>query len=278
MTQRQVDKLAEVLQAFFARQSKTVLSRINAGAERWWDQERWDSEAGFDDLHATALAVTGVLGKSEASALGFTEDDYAPEATVNYLRAVVERYADNINTTTKGQLDAAVADPDGDPATVFTQATESRAPNVAAGMGTFLAGFATNEAASQIGRVHDVEPTKTWITGTNPRGIPARRHEQGDRAADRRLTFSNGLSWPRRGRRGRRGLRGLQLLGRHQPVEPSREAVMHKSWPASVKAVGTDAGLAEGQFRATGQRVQQRRLHRRHGHARGVHQHPRQLG
>jgi hypothetical protein len=191
VTQRQVDKLAQVLGDFFAHQGKAVLSAIGAGGQ-WWDHDRWNKELAAD-LHAASYEVTQVLGKSQAMALGYSADDYSPEQTVAYLQAVAARYADNINTTTKGQLDAAMADPDLEPAGVFTNATTTRAPGVAIGMGTFLAGFATNEAAAQIGQTHNVEPTKTWVTGANPRESHAAMDGETVGIDD---TFSNGLAWP----------------------------------------------------------------------------------
>jgi HK97 family phage portal protein len=192
VTERQVEKLNEVLAAFFARQSKTVLARIGAGRDDWWDQDRWDGELA-SDLHATYLAVTSILGKDEARALGFSEDDYNPNATLNYLQAVAARYASNINETTRSQLENAVADDDVDPAHVYEVAEDSRAAGIAVGMGTFLAGFATTEAAQQIARSHDVEPSKTWITGENPRDTHAAMDGETVGIED---TFSNGLSWP----------------------------------------------------------------------------------
>lgn len=192
VTDRQVAKLNEVLAAFFDRQSKTVLARIGTGTEDWWDGDRWDKELA-NDLHATYLAVTTILGKDEARSLGFTDDDYNPNATLHYLQAVAARYASNINTTTHDQLTAAIADPDDDPSSVFGEPSVSRAAGVAVGMGTFLAGFATTEAANQIARVHDVEPTKTWMTGPNPRESHAAMDGETVGIDD---TFSNGLSWP----------------------------------------------------------------------------------
>jgi HK97 family phage portal protein len=192
VTDRQTAKLNEILSAFFARQGKSVLSAIGSGRADWWDQDRWNSELS-SDLHATALSITSVLGKSEAHALGYTADDYHPEATLHYLQAVCDRYADNINTTTKSQLDDELGDPDGQPSLVFDQATSSRAEGISQGMGTFMAGFATTEAASQIARAHDVEPTKTWVTGPNPR--PEHAALDGE-TVGMEEPFSNGLMWP----------------------------------------------------------------------------------
>lgn len=188
ITDRQADQVAGVLRRFFTRQKDA--DRYYRGGD--WDGARWDRELA-DDLHRVALAVTETLGKAEAQALGYDEDAFSPEATVNFLRAVAERRAENINRTTKAQLDEALADDEKDPAEVYELAVESRAPGIASGVATFLAGFATAEAAGQIARVHDVEPTKTWVTGTNPR----KEH----RALDGETVpldepFSNGLAWP----------------------------------------------------------------------------------
>lgn len=190
-TERHTAKIAEVLRGFFKRQSATVLSAIGAGRD-WWDGERWDKELA-DDLHALAVTVAEALGKAEAEALGYEADDYDADATVNFLRAASERYARNINLTTKAQLDEAVSDDDGDPAHVFDVAQESRADGASAGIGTFLAGFATVEAARQIARSHDVQPTKTWVTGVNPR--PAHAAMDGE-TVPLDEDFSNGLPWP----------------------------------------------------------------------------------
>lgn len=191
VTQRHVDKLNEVLAAFFARQGKSVLARIGAERDDWWDAERWDAELA-KDLHATYYAVTSLLGSDEARALGFKDSDYNPDATINYLEAVAARYASNVNDTTHQQLTAAMKDPEQEPASVYDQA-DTRAAGIAIGMGTFLAGFATNEAASQIARTHDVQPTKTWITGLNPRADHAALDGE---TVGINQTFSNGLSWP----------------------------------------------------------------------------------
>ena len=189
-TGQQERKVGEVLKAFFARQSKAVLSAIGAGKD-WWDAERWDRELA-DDLHATALAVTTALGKTQAAALGY-EDTFDPDRTVNFLRAVAERYAGNINATTKAALEAEVAKDDGDPAHVFDVAQDSRSDGVALGVTTFLAGFAAYEAGKQIAAATNRVGTKTWVTGPNPR--PAHAAMDGE-TVSLDDTFSDGSKWP----------------------------------------------------------------------------------
>lgn len=192
-TERQAEKVAEVLRRFFKRQSAAVLSAIGAG-EDWWDADRWDSELA-DDLHALSVTVTEALGNAEAEALGFESRDYDPERTIAFLRAAAQRYAMNINLTTKGQLDAVLADDEGDAAHVFDVAQDARASGSAVGISTFLAGFATREAAQQIADAYDLdEPTKTWVTtSTNPRPEHAAMNGETVPLSE---NFSNGLPWP----------------------------------------------------------------------------------
>lgn len=185
--------LEKTLTRFFDRQGKVVLSAIGAGAD-WWDEERWNREL-TKDLHTAALSVSTLLGRAEARALGYDPDEeYSAERTAAFLEAVSERYARNINTTTKKHLDAEVDAEDGDPSQVFSSdAAESRVSGVAAGVTTFLAGFATVEAAKQIGENHGKEPTKTWVAGVNPR--PEHAVMDGE-TIPLSEDFSNGQPWP----------------------------------------------------------------------------------
>jgi HK97 family phage portal protein len=188
-------ELEKTLTRFFDRQGAAVLARINSGSSSWWDEDRWNREL-KQDLHVTALKIGTLLGKAEARSLGFDpEEDYSPERTANFLEAVCERYSRNINDTTKSQLDKELADTEeGDPSRVFnSEATVSRVSGVASGVGTFLAGFATVEAAKQISERHGLEPTKTWVTGPNPR--PEHAALNGE-TVPLHEDFSNGQPWP----------------------------------------------------------------------------------
>jgi len=187
-TDAQTEMVSQVLRRFFSRQRDA--DRFAQGGS--WDEGRWNRELARD-LHAAALAVTETLGKQEAANLGFTDDEYDVDATVAFLQAVTERRAENINRTTKAQLDAAMEDEDSDPAEVYTKAVDSRASGIAAGLTTWMAGFATRECAQQIAYRHNLEPTKTWVTGSNPRSEHARMDGETVPLGDR---FSNGLEWP----------------------------------------------------------------------------------
>ena len=184
------EKLAEVLSAFFRRQGKSVLAAIGAGGD-WWDAKRWDGELA-DDLMAVTHTLADLLGKAEADRLGYP-DAYDPGRTVDFLRAVAERQATTINTTTHAQLQDALASDDASPADVFAQAESSRSDGIAVGIATFVAGFATVEAAKHIASAEGVKPTKTWLTGPNPR--PAHAAMDGETVGIDDV-FSNGADWP----------------------------------------------------------------------------------
>jgi len=188
VTERQAEQVTAVLRRFFERQRSA--DKYGRGGD--WDEERWNRELA-DDLHRVALSVSGTLGKQEAMALGFSENDYDPDATVNFLQAVMEQRAANINETTKTQIEQAILDPEGDPSNVYRNALDSRAAGIAIGLTTWLAGFASQEAAGQIARVNNVEPSKTWITGSNARPEHARMNGETVPLDDK---FSNGLMWP----------------------------------------------------------------------------------
>jgi HK97 family phage portal protein len=195
-TDQGAKKVAEILTAFFSRQSKAVLSAIGAGGD-WWDAARWDGELSAD-LHRVALALSTTLGKSQVEALGFEAGDYDPDRTVKFLKAVADRYAAGINATTKTQLDVVLAEGadvelDGSPADVFDEAKGARATGGGLMVATFVSGFASHEAAQQLRDSHDVTPTKTWVTGKHPRKAHAALDGQ---TVDLDSTFSDGSKWP----------------------------------------------------------------------------------
>lgn len=187
LSDRQAEQIASVLRRFFARQRDA--DRFGHGGE--WDGNRWDRELA-DDLHRVALSVTDTLGKAEARRLGFTDADYDPDRTVEFLRAVAERQAQSVNRTTKAQLDVAI-DAGTDPLDVYGLAINSRADGISEGLGHHLAAFATHEAAFQIAEAHGVEPTKTWVTGPNARPEHAALDGETVPIGD---TFSDGSAYP----------------------------------------------------------------------------------
>lgn len=186
-------KAAEILTAFFRRQGKSVLSALGAKADaEWWDEERWNGELS-DDLMKIGTLTAGEIGPAAAAALGFERDDYDPDRTLAFLRAVSDSRASAINSTTRKQIDDALASDDEDhtPASVFETAKTSRAVQAAAALVTTYSAFASAEAGKQLA---PAQSQKTWLTNSkNPRGSHAAMDGETVGIDD---AFSNGMSWP----------------------------------------------------------------------------------
>jgi HK97 family phage portal protein len=190
-TDPQREKVAEVLATFFARQGKSVLSAIGADRD-WWDEKRWDGELS-DDLFRVTHTLADLLGKSEAERLGYA-DGYDADQTLKFLRAVADRRAKAINETTKAQVEAAIANPDSDPAQVFQTATDSRAAGVGSLVATAVAGFAIREAGHQIAQREGVTPTKTWVV--NSKSPRSSHSSMNGETVPIDEPFSNGMQFP----------------------------------------------------------------------------------
>lgn len=187
-----VEKAAQVLEAFFERQRKSVLSRLGADADDWWDGDRWDDELSVD-LLALALQVTPAVAAAALEKVGLSADDYDVARTEPFLGEVAKSRAGAINAATRDQVQAIVdgSGPDGvtDPAHAFQVAKESRAATIAVTLTTTLATFATVEAAKQNGGA-----SKTWlVTSSNPRPEHAAMDGETVGLDD---SFSNGAKWP----------------------------------------------------------------------------------
>lgn len=179
-------QVRKTLRGFFGRQGDAVLSSGR------FDKEHWDKEL-TDDLHATAVAVSAAVGKSTMRGLGYDASDYDVDRTVAFLRAVSERLAGNINQTTRDHYETAKADDEADPAEVFATATETRSAGIAVGVTTLVGNFAVIESGRRVREDQGGTPTKTWITGANPRPTHAAMNGETVGIDD---TFSNGLEWP----------------------------------------------------------------------------------
>lgn len=98
-TEQQRRKIDEVLRGFFAQQSSSVLSRIGASDDDWWDEARWDKQ------------LAGVLQA--------VQHELSHVVDIN----ATDRLAARINTTTKRALDDAINNGD-DLAGVFEWTSE----------------------------------------------------------------------------------------------------------------------------------------------------------
>lgn len=182
----------QVLEKFFKHQ-RSVLggNRLKAKADpAWWDSERWDKELA-DDLYGLSVTIATEIGRAQAAQFGFAAGDYDQARTERFLRAVAESRAGAVNAATRDQIAKALDE--GEPVdAVFDRAESARAESGSRALVAALAGWALLEAARQLIRP-DVEVTKTWITGANPRPTHAAMNGE---SVPRDARFSNGMEWP----------------------------------------------------------------------------------
>lgn len=183
------DDLTEVLKKFFERQKNSVIPKIGAGREEWWDEERWDTELA-EDLLPLIMDVADAHGKSTADILG---TEYIKELTAAYLRKLTEGRAHAINSSTLEKLLDAIEE-ELEPAEVFEKRESHDAEMFGQALATQVAGWAMLEAVHQAqdhGYSKMVE--KEWVTGPNSR--PSHAAMNGQRVGiDEK--FSNGADWP----------------------------------------------------------------------------------
>lgn len=189
----EAEQVERVVKAFFRRQSAVVLSNLGAKADSdWWDTERWDTELA-DDLYRLAAGVTATIGKSAAVRLGFDEGDYDVDRTLKFLKAVAQSRAGMINSTTRDRIQRALDTPGTNltPGSVFDDAKNARATEIATTLVTTFSTFATTESAKQLA---GDRATKTWVTTSkNPRSSHSAMNGETVGIDD---LFSNGMDWP----------------------------------------------------------------------------------
>ncbi len=187
------EKVEAVLTAFFNRQARSVIPKINAGADDYWNAERWNKEL-TEDLEPVLIEIADKHGKDAASSLG---SDYSTEVTRNYLAVAAEARAKKINDNTLAKIVKDLESDEPDTAHVY-DVRENTAGTLARAAAGAIASFAIQEAAHQaisdgaprvVGRIVE----KEWVTGENAR--PSHQAMNGERVpldAD----FSNGQHWP----------------------------------------------------------------------------------
>ena len=187
------EKVEAVLTAFFNRQARSVIPKINAGADDYWNAERWNKEL-TEDLEPVLIEIADKHGKDAASSLG---SDYSTEVTRNYLAVAAEARAKKINDNTLAKIVKDLESDEPDTAHIY-EVRENTAGTLARAAAGAIASFAIQEAAHQaisdgaprvVGRIVE----KEWVTGENAR--PSHQAMNGERVpldAD----FSNGQHWP----------------------------------------------------------------------------------
>ncbi len=187
------EKVTSILTAFFKRQAKSVIPKVGANKEDFWNAERWDKELA-EDLEPVLISISDKHGKEAAKTLGA---DYGTEVTRAYIHKAAQARAAKINESTYAKVLKELEEEEPDTAKVF-ETRENTADVLGRSAAGSIASFAIAEAAHQaisdgaprvVGRIVE----KEWITGANARASHAAMN--GERVpidAD----FSNGQHWP----------------------------------------------------------------------------------
>ena len=186
------EKVTDVLQKFFERQSRSVLPKIGAGDD-WWNQERWDKELA-EDLEPVLTEIADKHGKEAADTLKWS---YSTDITRKYLQIAASKRAQRINRQTQLRLEKDLGSEEPDSAHVF-EVRSNTSDVLGRSAATAIASWAVREAAHQAQsdgapRVIGKVVLKEWVTGENSR--PSHAAMNGERVpidAD----FSNGQFWP----------------------------------------------------------------------------------
>lgn len=196
-TEEDSEKLADVYASFFERQGKSVLAKLGAKTEKWWDEDRWNNEL-TADLYDVAIEMSSSTGRKAAKDL-FEDGKYDTDRTEEYVKSMCRRRAEMMNQVTHDELEEAL---DGDleedalkstPEGVFENAKENRAKSAGAAFAGALISWSVMEACSQN---DDGESKiyKTWIvTSGNPRASHAAMNGE---TVPYNEPFSNGAMWP----------------------------------------------------------------------------------
>ena len=198
-TEEESDRLKKVYRDFFERQAKTVLARIGADSDDWWDADRWNKELA-EDLFKEAFGISEAVAREAVKDL-WDNGDYDPARTEAFIRKMCERRAQMMNDKTYDELvrameeesfegeDALKATPKG----VFDNAEKNRSESAGRAFAGSLISWSVMEACRQNEQPGQ-KPWKTWVvTSGNPRASHAAMNGE---TVPYDEPFSNGAMWP----------------------------------------------------------------------------------
>lgn len=203
-TQDAGDKLTEVYRAFFERQAKSVIPKLTAKSDSWWNAERWNRELA-DELEPAVLDITREAGERAIRELwpdeAKADRSYNVDRTRAYVRTMCERRAEMVNQATYDELEAVEEgewDEESDalkssPEGVFENAKQNRAVSAGLAFAAAASSWGALEGAKQNKRRGE-NVKKTWVvTSGNPRASHAKMNGE---TVQYDLKFSNGATWP----------------------------------------------------------------------------------
>ena len=196
-TDEEADRISKVYKSFFKRQAESVLPKLRAKSEKWWNDERWNKELA-EDLFEEAYGLSASVAKETVRKL-FDNGDYDPGRTEAFILSMCKRRAEMINQTTYEELLEALDADESDealkatPEGVFENAEENRADSAGLAFAGALIGWSSMEACRQNG-ARGQNVFKTWeVTSGNPRASHAAMNGE---TVQYDQPFSNGAQWP----------------------------------------------------------------------------------
>lgn len=190
-------KAEHVISEFFAKQRRSIVSRLGANDPDWWDGDRWDDDLSGRMMSLYVLTSTAA-GQAALESIGIDPDSYDEPRTMAFLQKAARQSAESMNSATLAALQEAMSVDDDDELPdpidaaghVFDVAEDSRALEAGLTAVTFAAGFGAVEAARQ----NTSRARKRWVvTSSNPRASHAAMDGEEVGIDD---VFSNGLRWP----------------------------------------------------------------------------------
>ena len=191
-------RLEEVFRKFYERQSRTVLARLQAGADNWWEEDRWNSELA-DDLFPVAITLATKAGREVSEKLWPEGWGYNEKRTEAYVRSMCRHRAQMVNRVTKREIDKVLA---GEKAKkslwdnirdLYDRIAGDRSRTGGTTFSNALSNWGALEGCRQNKRNGD-RITKTWIvTSGNPR--PSHAAMDGE-TVDIDAEYSNGAMYP----------------------------------------------------------------------------------
>lgn len=187
------EQWARLMVRTFERQRAAVMTaagkskKASPGIAALWDADRWNTELS-QDFFKLSTATSAAFSAYVSSQL---DSEFDESQTLNYLRENSRIAAENVNQTTRDEIEKALGEDNATDAlkNVFELAITVRALQIATTRTTETANFGTHEAATQGGL-----KTKTWnVNSKNPR--PSHARLSGQTVGIKEL-FSNGQLWP----------------------------------------------------------------------------------
>ena len=197
----------ELFRAFFERQARSVLPKLNAAKARgalvkddapeWWDVTRWNREL-EQDLYEAARTLNESAARRALAFLGAPADLYDQDFAVEMLLSMCKQRALWVNEATRRELmraielqeagaDGLMATPEG----VFENAAENRSESAGNAFATAVDGWSVLDACRQSG-IERI--SKRWVVqSANPRKSHAAMNGITVPIDDK---FPNGMDWP----------------------------------------------------------------------------------